>query len=201
MAMSGSAPIDEMDAGEAHKFDANTVEEGGEVSGDETDAALETSGYSGSTEEVVAADAGSKNEASDVQTSGSSSQPAVAERTARLLITKLEMENFKSYGGLREIGPFHKCFSSIVGPNGSGKSNVIDAMLFVFGKRAKKLRLNKVSELIHRSDTYPNLEHARVSVHFVDILDMNSSEDDYEEARETCIVPEMIDRYLYTYEH
>jgi AAA15 family ATPase/GTPase len=30
-------------------------------------------------------------------------------------------------------------FSAIVGPNGSGKSNVIDAMLFVFGKRAKQV--------------------------------------------------------------
>lgn len=27
----------------------------------------------------------------------------------------------------------------MVGPNGSGKSNVIDAMLFVFGKRAKQV--------------------------------------------------------------
>lgn len=106
---------------------------------------------------------------------------AAAPPPARLLITKMVMENFKSYGGLREIGPFHKCFSSIVGPNGSGKSNVIDAMLFVFGKRAKKLRLNKVSELIHRSDTYPNLDFARVSVHFVDIVDVEGSEDDYEE--------------------
>ena len=41
-------------------------------------------------------------------------------------------------------GPFHKSFSSVVGPNGSGKSNVIDAMLFVFGKKANKLRMNKV---------------------------------------------------------
>jgi AAA15 family ATPase/GTPase len=31
-------------------------------------------------------------------------------------------------------------FSSVVGPNGSGKSNVIDALLFVFGKRAKQAR-------------------------------------------------------------
>ena len=31
-------------------------------------------------------------------------------------------------------------FSAVVGPNGSGKSNVIDAMLFVFGKRAKQVR-------------------------------------------------------------
>lgn len=34
---------------------------------------------------------------------------------------------------------FLQCFSSVVGPNGSGKSNVIDAMLFVFGKKAKQV--------------------------------------------------------------
>lgn len=32
-------------------------------------------------------------------------------------------------------------FTSVVGPNGSGKSNVIDAMLFVFGKRAKQVSM------------------------------------------------------------
>ncbi len=30
-------------------------------------------------------------------------------------------------------------FSSVVGPNGSGKSTVIDALLFVFGRRAKQV--------------------------------------------------------------
>jgi hypothetical protein len=35
--------------------------------------------------------------------------------------------------------PCMQCFSSVVGPNGSGKSNVIDAMLFVFGRRAKQV--------------------------------------------------------------
>lgn len=123
---------------------------------------------------------------------GASPSPPAAEQAAapaRLLITKMEMENFKSYGGLREIGPFHKCFSSIVGPNGSGKSNVIDAMLFVFGKKAKKLRLNKLGELIHRSDTYPNLDFCRVSVHFVDILDVSGSEDDYQEASPRWYIP------------
>src|SRR5210317_875062 len=80
------------------------------------------------------------------------------------------------------IGPFHKCFSSVVGPNGSGKSNVIDAMLFVFGKRAKKLRLNKVSELIHSSDTYKNnpLQYAKVSVYFYEIIDTGPNDDDYD---------------------
>lgn len=82
---------------------------------------------------------------------------------------------------MKEIGPFHKCFSSVVGPNGSGKSNVIDAMLFVFGKRAKKLRLNKVSELIHKSDAVENdpPQSARVSVFFQEIIDTGDGDDDY----------------------
>ncbi|OWZ20701.1 Structural maintenance of chromosomes protein [Phytophthora megakarya] len=83
----------------------------------------------------------------------------------------MQLENFKSYAGKVEIGPFHKCFSAVVGPNGSGKSNVIDALLFVFGKRASKLRLKKVSELVHRSAGFPNLEMATVSVFFQEILD------------------------------
>ena len=43
--------------------------------------------------------------------------------------------------------PFAQNFSAIVGPNGSGKSNVIDALLFVFGKRAKQIRMSKVRAL------------------------------------------------------
>ena len=36
-------------------------------------------------------------------------------------------------------------FTAVVGPNGSGKSNVIDAMLFVFGKRAKQVSVLECS--------------------------------------------------------
>lgn len=67
-----------------------------------------------------------------------------------------------------------------MGPNGSGKSNVIDALLFVFGKKAKQLRLSKVSELIHKSSGFPNLEYARVSVYFQLIYDNEESVDDFE---------------------
>jgi hypothetical protein len=42
-------------------------------------------------------------------------------RVPRLMIARLVLENFKSYAGRKEIGPFHKSFSSVVGPNGSGK--------------------------------------------------------------------------------
>ena len=110
--------------------------------------------------------------------------PAIATaangKATRLMITTMVLENFKSYAGIQEIGPFHKRFSSIVGPNGSGKSNVIDALLFVFGKRAKQLRLNKVSELIHKSSGFINLEYARVSIHFQLIYDDEESADDFE---------------------
>jgi len=98
----------------------------------------------------------------------------------RLMITHMELENFKSYYGVQTIGPYHKRFSSVVGPNGSGKSNVIDAMLFVFGKRAKQLRLSKVSELIHKSSLHKNLDYARVSVFFQLIIDNEQSEDEFE---------------------
>eukprot|EP00052_Salpingoeca_macrocollata_P017972 m.147220 g.147220 ORF g.147220 m.147220 type:complete len:1291 (-) comp20562_c0_seq1:30-3902(-) len=113
----------------------------------------------------------------------STEQPAmeaeeeVVQRTdRRLMITKMSMENFKSYYGVQEVGPFHKCFSSVVGPNGSGKSNVIDAMLFVFGKRAKQIRQAKTGDLIHRSENHDNLDYCRVSVFFQDIIDKEDGE-------------------------
>ncbi|KAK1327036.1 Structural maintenance of chromosomes protein 4 [Acorus calamus] len=77
-------------------------------------------------------------------------------RTPRLFIKEMVMSNFKSYAAEQRVGPFHKSFSAVVGPNGSGKSNVIDAMLFVFDKRAKQ-----------------NLDSAGVSVHFQEIIELD----------------------------
>lgn len=105
----------------------------------------------------------------------------------RLVITQIEIHNFKSYGQTQILGPFHKCFTSIVGPNGSGKSNVIDAMLFVFGYRAQKLRLKKLSLLIHNSDTYPNCTSCSVKVHFALIFDKLHDQMDIIEGSEFTI--------------
>lgn len=80
--------------------------------------------------------------------------PSKNEKNRRLMISMIILENFKSYYGRKEIGPLHKCFSAVVGPNGSGKSNLIESLLFVFGKRANKMRLKKLSELIHSSAKY-----------------------------------------------
>lgn len=87
----------------------------------------------------------------------------------------MRLENFKSYAGIVEIGPFQESFSAVVGPNGSGKSNVIDALLFVFGKRASKLRLKKISELIHHSASLTHLETASVTVFFREIFEPEPS--------------------------
>jgi len=102
-------------------------------------------------------------------------------RNRRLMIDKIVLENFKSYYGRKEIGPLHKCFSAVVGPNGSGKSNLIESLLFVFGKRAKRMRLNKLSELIHSSALHSaDVHHAAVEVHFQEIIDDEREPDSYD---------------------
>lgn len=94
---------------------------------------------------------------------------------SRIVLTHLILNNFKSYAGRQEVGPFHASFSSVVGPNGSGKSNVIDSLLFVFGFRASKMRQGKLSALIHNSAEFPNLDYCEVAVHFEEVMDQVGS--------------------------
>ncbi|KEP53194.1 structural maintenance of chromosomes protein [Rhizoctonia solani 123E] len=114
--------------------------------------------------------------ASQIQQLSSQADPEASEvpigPKKRLVIHKMALVNFKSYAGRQEIGPFHKSFSAIVGPNGSGKSNTIDALLFVFGYRASKMRQGKLSELIHNSAEYPDLDMCSVEVWFREIVDL-----------------------------
>ncbi|CAI5700723.1 unnamed protein product [Peronospora effusa] len=65
-----------------------------------------------------------------------------------------------------------------VGPNGSGKSIVIDALLFVFGKKAFKLRLQRVSELVHCSADFSDLDMATVLVFFQETIDTDEGDAD-----------------------
>ncbi|XP_017857516.1 PREDICTED: structural maintenance of chromosomes protein 4 [Drosophila arizonae] len=89
----------------------------------------------------------------------------------RLIIKRIVNNNFKSYAGEVELGPFHHSFTAIIGPNGSGKSNVIDSMMFVFGCRANRIRCKKLSTLIHNSKNFPNLTSCSVAVHFEQVVD------------------------------
>lgn len=97
----------------------------------------------------------------------------------RMVITKIVVNNFKSYYGEVTIGPFHKSLTSIVGANGSGKSNVIDSLLFVFGYRSTKIRSKKVSVLLHKSDQHKDVRQCSVTVHFVHTDDNNTQEMGY----------------------
>ena len=67
-------------------------------------------------------------------------------------VFKLELTNFKSYKGTVTVGPFLD-FTCIVGPNGSGKSNVMDALSFVLGQTAQKMRGSQLDDLINKSAT------------------------------------------------
>lgn len=47
---------------------------------------------------------------------------------ARTGITRLELENFKSYGGRQTIGPFMD-FTAVIGPNGAGQQSSASLLL------------------------------------------------------------------------
>ncbi|EGR34361.1 SMC4 structural maintenance of chromosomes 4, putative [Ichthyophthirius multifiliis] len=96
----------------------------------------------------------------------------------RLIVKEIILENFKSYQGRQVIGPFHKRFTSVVGPNGSGKSNLIESLLFVFGKKASWMRLKTLSQLIHNSSQHQDIKKASVEVIFHEIKDKEG--EDYE---------------------
>ncbi|KAF0685957.1 Aste57867_22209 [Aphanomyces stellatus] len=72
-------------------------------------------------------------------------------------ILRLEVNNFKSYGGKQEIGPFAR-FTAVVGPNGAGKSNLMDAISFVLGVQSRQLRSNQLKDLLHKSGSSTSAE-------------------------------------------
>ena len=57
-------------------------------------------------------------------------------------LVRIEVENFKSFGGQTEI-PFEQGFTAITGPNGNGKSNCGDAIGFVLGPKSTKSLFSK----------------------------------------------------------
>lgn len=105
-------------------------------------------------------------------------------------VTYLELENFKSYGGLQKIGPFQS-FTSIIGPNGSGKSNCMDALSFVLGVQSRDLRSTQMKDLIFRppgmQKNSRNKLTASAAIYFEDDEDNNDdgSHEDEDEAKST----------------
>ncbi|MCP8306815.1 MAG: chromosome segregation protein SMC [archaeon] len=66
-------------------------------------------------------------------------------------IKRLEIFNFKSFGGRKTSLTLEEGLNVITGPNGSGKSNIIDSIRFCMGESSpKSLRINTLKSL--RSD-------------------------------------------------
>ncbi len=63
-------------------------------------------------------------------------------------IEEVRLENFKSFRRARIVFPSR--LVAITGPNGGGKSNVMDAIAFVLGERARSLRAKRLSGLVRK---------------------------------------------------
>ncbi|XP_026469631.1 structural maintenance of chromosomes protein 1-like, partial [Ctenocephalides felis] len=68
--------------------------------------------------------------------------------TDRVVLSHLEIQNFKSYKDLVKIVLDEK-YSALVGSNGTGKSNFLDAICFVMGQNVTQLRGNNLKDLIY----------------------------------------------------
>ena len=99
-------------------------------------------------------------------------------------LSRIELENFKSYKGKQIVGPFKK-FTSIVGPNGSGKSNLMDAISFVLGVQSAQLRGSTLRDLVYAYDVQDSKEKRNASVSLVYVLNTNYEDDEGEEEDES----------------
>jgi len=62
-------------------------------------------------------------------------------------IERLTLHGFKSFADRVELA-FDQGVTGVIGPNGSGKSNVVEAIRFVMGSRARALRAREAEALI-----------------------------------------------------
>jgi chromosome segregation protein len=84
-----------------------------------------------------------------------------------MLLTKLEIKGFKSFGDKVVIN-FDEGVTGIVGPNGCGKSNVVDAIRWVLGEqKTRMLRSDKMENVIFNgTKTRKPTQLAEVSLTF-----------------------------------
>ena len=79
-------------------------------------------------------------------------------------IDRLILQGFKSFGD-RTALDFSRGVYGIVGPNGSGKSNLVEALRWAVGARAKELRGEEaLSLLFHGADGKAPLGFAEVAL-------------------------------------
>lgn len=84
-----------------------------------------------------------------------------------MLLTKLEIKGFKSFGDKVQIN-FGEGITGIVGPNGCGKSNIVDAIRWVLGEqKISALRSDKLENIVFNgTKTRKATQLAEVSLSF-----------------------------------
>lgn len=79
-------------------------------------------------------------------------------------IERLTLHGFKSFADRVEL-TFDRGVTGVIGPNGSGKSNVVEAIRFVMGSRARALRAREAEALIfHGGDGKRPMPFAEVEL-------------------------------------
>ena len=79
-------------------------------------------------------------------------------------IERLTLHGFKSFADRVELS-FEHGVTGVIGPNGSGKSNVVEAIRFVMGSRARALRAREAEALIfHGGDGRKPMPFAEVEL-------------------------------------
>jgi chromosome segregation protein len=84
-----------------------------------------------------------------------------------MLLTKLEIKGFKSFGDKVQIN-FGEGITGIAGPNGCGKSNIVDAIRWVLGEqKISALRSDKLENIVFNgTKTRKATQLAEVSLSF-----------------------------------
>ncbi len=96
-------------------------------------------------------------------------------------IRHLRIEGFKSFRRLSL--DFFPGFTAIVGENGAGKSNLLEAIMFVLGRRSRGLRAERLEHLLYTPPGKDPVEEAEVTI----VLDNRSGA-----FSELCAEPEVI---------
>ncbi|MCL2933573.1 MAG: chromosome segregation protein SMC [Trichodesmium sp. MAG_R03] len=95
-------------------------------------------------------------------------------------IKRLELTNFKSFGGTTTI-PLLPGFTVVSGPNGSGKSNILDALLFCLGlSTSKGMRAERLPDLVNNKLAGRKTVETIVTVTF-DLEDLSNQNNGHNE--------------------
>ena len=95
-------------------------------------------------------------------------------------IKRLELTNFKSFGGTTTI-PLLPGFTVVSGPNGSGKSNILDALLFCLGlSTSKGMRAERLPDLVNNKLAGRKTVETIVTVTF-DLEDLSNQNNGHQE--------------------